>query len=183
LAFALVMIMLVALVISVLDGSYSLHFATRLSQTGLAVLFTSSTIAYGLGALLPAASRSLRESKTSAQVGALCCAALLLGIARLDSVVWWFTLMILLGAALGVTEASVLSIASGVAEGGLITAMVAYSQAFALGFLVGPPVATLLTTRFSLLISAIAVGLVLLLGAGGGLLVPMPKQGPSIDIE
>jgi MFS family permease len=168
--------MLVALVISVLEGSYTLHFGSKLSQTGLAVLFTASTIAYGLGALLPVASGSLRESKASAQVGSMCCAVLLLGIAGMDSVTWWFTLVILLGVALGATEASVLSIASGVAEGGMISAMTAYSQAFAVGFLIGSPVGTWLTTRFSLVVSALTVGLVLLLGAGGGFLVPVPGR-------
>jgi ACDE family multidrug resistance protein len=183
LGFALTMIMLVALVISVLEGSYSLHFASKLSQTGLAVLFTASTIAYGLGALLPVASGSLRESKASAQIGSICCAVLLLGIAGMEGVTWWFVLVILLGVALGATEASVLSIASGVAEGGMISAMTAYSQAFAVGFLIGPPAGTWLTTRFSLVVSALAVGLVLLLGAGAGFLVPVPERGASRDVE
>ncbi|TMK80753.1 MAG: MFS transporter [Actinobacteria bacterium] len=179
LAFALVMITLVALVISVLDGSYTLHFATKLSQTGLAVLITSSTIAYGVGALLPIASRSLRASRASAQVGAVCCAALLLGLTTFDSVAMWFVLIVLLGAALGVTEAGVLSISSSAAGGGLMTAQVVYAQAFAFGFLIGPPVATWLTTRFTLISSGVVVGLVLLLGAGSGFLAPMPDQpGP-----
>ena len=177
LGFALVVIMLVALVFSVLDGSYTLHFATRLSQTGLAVLFTAATLAYGLGAMLPG-SRSLRARKVNAQLGLACSAVLLLGIASFDSVAWWFALSILLGAALGAAEASVLSIASSMAEGGLITAMVAYSQAFALGFVIGPPVATWLTTRFSLVVSAVAVGVVLVLGACSGLLVPIRQPGP-----
>jgi len=91
----------------------------------------------------------------------------------------WFVLIVLLGAALGLTEAGVLSISSSAAEGGLMTAQVVYAQAFAFGFLIGPPLATWLTTRFSLISSGAVVGLVLLLGASSGFLAPMPDQpGP-----
>ena len=112
-------------------------------------------------------------------VGAVCCAALLLGLTTFDSVAMWFVLIVLLGAALGVTEAGVLSISSSAAGGGLMTAQVVYAQAFAFGFLIGPPVATWLTTQFSLISSGVVVGLVLLLGAASGFLAPMPDQpGP-----
>jgi len=179
LAFAVGMVTLVALVISVLDGSYTLHFAVKLSQTGLAVLFTTSVAAYGLGALLPLASGSLPTAKATAQVGSVCSALLLLGIAAFNAVPAWFVFVILLGAALGATEASVLSIASNVSEGGLITSMVVYSQGFAVGFLVGPPLATWLTTRSSLMASAVVVGAVLVAGAATGLLVPSRPEVPA----
>jgi MFS family permease len=173
LGFSLVVIALVALVISVLDGSYTLHFATKLSQTGLALLFTVLTVAYGLGALFPTASRGLAQSRATAQVGCLLIALFLLGIATFTGVGWWFALAVVLGASQGATEASVLSIASDASEGGLITAVVAYSQAFAVGFLIGPPVATWLTTRFSLVSSAAVVAVALLLAAAAGMLVPV----------
>jgi ACDE family multidrug resistance protein len=171
LAFAIGMVALLAAVISVLEGSYTFRFASKLSQTGLAVLFTASTIAYGLGALLPVASRSLTKSKISAQVGAAASAVLILELVRVDSVLWWFVLIVLLGAAVGATEASVLSIASGATGDGLLTAMMVYSQAFALGFLVGPLVATWLTTQFSVVASAVAVGGALLIASASGFLV------------
>jgi MFS family permease len=171
LAFAIVMVGLLAVVISVLEGSYTFLFATKLSQTGLAVLFTASTIAYGLGALLPAASRNLAQSKISAQVGAAATALLILQLVRVDGVVWWFVLIILLGVAVGATEASVLSITAGATGDGLLTAMMVYSQAFALGFMIGPPVATWLTTQFSVVASAAAIGGVLLIAAAAGFLV------------
>ena len=172
LAFAIAMVTVVAAVISALEGSYTLRFATKLSQSGLALLFTANTIAYGLGALLPVASRSRRLSKRSAQVGAVCCALLLLGLTWSHSVAWWFVLAVLLGVALGATEAGILSITAGAGGGGLITAMTVYSQAFALGFLAGPPLATWLTTRFSLVASAAALGGALVLTSGAGFLVP-----------
>ena len=177
LAFAIAMVTVVAVVISVLEGSYTFRFATKLSQTGLAFLFTASTIAYGLGALLPVASRSPGKSRVSAQIGGAGCAALLLALVGFDSVVWWFVLAVLLGVALGATEAGVLSIAAGASERGLIAAVMVYSQAFALGFLIGPPVATWLTTRFSVVASAAAVGGALLLASGAGFLVP--EEAPS----
>jgi MFS family permease len=176
LVFALVVIALVALVISVMDGSYTLHFATRLSQTGLALLFTVLTVAYGLGAMLPTASHGLRQAKATAQVGSVLAGLFVLAIGAFDSVAWWFVLAVLLGAAQGAAEASVLSIASDAAEGGLITAIVAYSQAFAIGFLIGPPMATWLTTRFSLLISAAVVAGALVLAAAAGFLVPATEE-------
>lgn len=184
LGFSLVVIALVALLISVLDGSYTLHFATKLSQTGLALLFTVLTVAYGLGALFPTASRGLAQSRVTAQVGCLLMALFLLGIATFTGVGWWFALAVLLGASQGATEASVLSIASDASEDGLITAVVAYSQAFAVGFLIGPPVATWLTTRFSLISSAAVVGVALLLAAAAGMLVPVtagPVEGSPAD--
>jgi MFS family permease len=165
------------MVISVLDGSYTLHFATKLSQTGLALLFATSTIAYGAGALLPVASGSARESRISAQLGAACCAVILAEVTVIDSVGWWFVLLCLLGLALGATEAGVLSIASRTAEGGLLTAMLVYSQAFAVGYLVGPPAATWVATRYSLLLSALMVGVLLVVVSAAGLLIT-PDRGP-----
>src|SRR5207253_1982425 len=157
-AFAIGMVALVALVISVLDGSFTFHFATRLSQTGLALLFAGSTVAYGLGAVLPINSRGERQSKVTAQIGALCCALFLVPIAWSNAAWAWFVLACFLGFSLGATEASVLSIAAGAAEGGLITALIVYSQAFALGFLVGSPFATWLSTMSGVVASALAVG-------------------------
>jgi MFS family permease len=171
LAFAIVMVALMAVVISVLEGSYTFLFATKLSQTGLAVLFTASTIAYGLGALLPSASGSLSQSKVSAQVGAVASALLIVQLVRVDGVPWWFVLMVLLGVAIGATEASVLSIVAGVTSDGLLTAMMVYSQAFALGFMVGPPVATWITTQFTVVASAAAIGGALLVAGAAGFLV------------
>jgi MFS family permease len=171
LAFAIVMVALMAVVISVLEGSYTFLFATKLSQTGLAVLFTASTIAYGLGALLPSASGSLSQSKVSAQVGAVASALLIVQLVRVDGVLWWFVLIVLLGAAIGATEASVLSIVAGVTSDGLLTAMMVYSQAFALGFMVGPPVATWITTQFTVVASAAVIGGALLIAAAAGFLV------------
>ena len=171
LAFAIVMVALMAVVISVLEGSYTFLFATKLSQTGLAVLFTASTIAYGLGALLPAASRSLAQSKVTAQVGAVACALFIVQLVRVDGVLWWVVLIVLLGAAVGATEAGVLSITARATGDGLLTAMMVYSQAFALGFMVGPPVATWLTTQFTVVASAAAIGGALLVASAAGFLV------------
>jgi MFS family permease len=179
LGFAVLMVTLVALVISVLDGSYTLHFSTQLSQTGLALLFTASVAAYGVGALLPLASGSLPIAKATAQVGAVLSAMMLVGIAAFDTVAAWFVLVVLLGAALGATEASVLSIASNVSERSLITSMVVYSQGFAVGFLIGPPLATWLTTQASLVASAVVVGAVLVAGAATGFLVPSSPEVPA----
>lgn len=175
LAFSLVVIGLVALSISVLDGSYTLHFATKLSQFGLAILFMVLTIAYGLGALFPPASQGLRRSMATARIGSLLMAAFIIAVAAVDSVVGWFVLLILLGASQGATEASVLSIASDASEGGLLTAMVAYSQAFAIGFLIGPPLATWLFTRFSLVISGVVVAVILVSASVAGMLVPVAE--------
>jgi len=83
-----------------------------------------------------------------------------------------FVLLCFLGLALRATEAGVLSLASRTAEGGLLTAILVYSQAFAVGYLVGPPAATWISTRFSLLISALMVGALLVVVSAAGLMIP-----------
>jgi hypothetical protein len=72
----------------------------------------------------------------------------LIGATALGSPVAWFVLLSLAGLSLGAAETGALGLIAAMPEAGMLTTQVAYSQAWALGFLVAPPGATWLSSSF-----------------------------------
>ena len=177
LAFASLVVLYVAMFYAAIEGSYTLHFSSRLTQTGLAVLVAVVGLTFGLGAGVPVAARGPREGKSVAQIGLVISGLLLLEVTLFDNVPAWFALLGVMGFALGATEAGVLSVVSSISEGGILTAMLVYSQAFALGYLIGPPATTWLSTSLGLVASAAILFAGALACSAAGFLVPLVPRG------
>jgi Major Facilitator Superfamily len=139
------------------EGSYTLLFAERASQAVIAVLVTTLAAASGLGAVLPVVTRDPHQGRVGAQLGVVAAACLLIGVSAVHSVGPWFALLALTGAVLGATETGGLGLLATLPEEGMLTATVANAQAWALGFLVGPPLATWLRTAHGPVAPALAL--------------------------
>jgi hypothetical protein len=156
LLFASSVVLLAASVYSSIEGSFTLRFSGRLSQTGLGALIATVALAAGAGSLLRVATRGPNEGRIVAQAGAVATGILLVGATAMDSPLAWFVLLSLAGLSLGAAEAGALGLIAAMPEAGMLTAQVAYSQAWALGFLIAPPGATWLTS-----VGAVAPGVAL----------------------
>lgn len=155
--FASAVLFFTAAIYASVEGSYTLLFATRASQTVIAVLVTAMAAASGLGAVLPVVTRDPHQGRVGAQLGVLAAACLLIGVSAVSSVAAWFALLVLTGAVLGATETGGLGLLATLPEEGMLTATVANAQAWALGFLVGPPLATWLRTAHGPVAPALAL--------------------------
>src|SRR5207302_8627458 len=158
LLFASAVILLSSLVYSSIEGSFTLRFSSHLSQAGLGALIAVTAMTAGIGSTLPIATGGRRGVRTGrwgggvaggrvvAQAGAVLAGLLLIAVTGSDSPVAWFVLLGLVGLVLGAAESGSLAMVARMPEAGMLTAQVAYSQVWALGFLVGPPGTTWLAT-------------------------------------
>jgi MFS transporter len=163
LAFAAAVVLFTAFFYATVEGSFTLRFAARLSQTALGVLVATVALAAGIGALLPAAARGPRLGRLVAQGGMLTCAALVVA-ATASTAPWaWFVFLPAAGMFIGAGEAGAMSVQASMPASGMITTMMAAAQGWALGFLVAPSGATWLSSTFGRL--APALGLVALAAA------------------
>lgn len=166
--FASAVLFFTAMAYASVEGSYTLLFAGRASQTLIAVLVTTMAAASGLGALLPVVTRDPRQGQVGAQLGVVAAACFLIGVTAVRSVAAWLVLLAAAGAVLGATETGGLGVLATLPEEGMLTATVANAQAWALGFLVGPPLATWLRTAHGPVAPALALlGLALVVSAVG----------------
>jgi hypothetical protein len=107
-----------------------------------------------------------------AQVGLIGSAALVLVVNGTAAPVAWFLLLGAAGAASAAAETGALSLMAGMPSDGMLTTMVASSQAWALGFLIGPPGATWLATTFGRYTPGLALMAVAVAAVAFGLTVP-----------
>ncbi len=157
LAFGSLVALLNALVFTTIEGSYTLRFATQLSQGQLGLLIALVTVTFGVGAALPVASESGVQGRRAGQLALLLCGVTMVAIASSDSAAMWFLLAAILGIGLGISETSAVSIVARTPEETMLTAMTAASQAFAIGYLIAPPAATWITGTAGMTASGLAV--------------------------
>jgi len=177
LAFGSLVALLEALLFAALEGSYTLRFADRLSQRLLGLLIALTTIAFGLGAAIPAAGAGGIRGRRASQSALLVCAIAVLALGGSSVPALWFGAAVVLGLALGVTETGAVSMVAATPEESMLTAMTAASQAFALGYLIGAPLATWLTESAGNVWSGIVLACAALATAAAAYTVPVSRRG------
>jgi MFS family permease len=173
LAFGSMVALFNALVFTTIEGSYTLRFATRLSQGQLGLLIALITVTFGIGAALPVASESGARGRRAGQLALLLCAVTIVAIAASDSPTLWFVLAAILGIGVGMSETSAVSMVARTPQETMLTAMTLASQAFALGYLIAPPAATWITGTAGMTASGLAVAAVALVTAALAWTVPL----------
>jgi MFS family permease len=184
LAFGSLVALLNALVFTTIEGSYTLRFATRLSQGELGLLIALVTVTFGIGAAIPAASESGARGRRAGQLALLLSAAAIVAIAAADSPALWFVLAAVLGIGVGMSETSAVSMVARTPEDTMLTAMTLASQAFAIGYLIAPPTATWITGTAGMTASGLAVAAVAVITAGLAWFVPFSggeRNAPAAD--
>jgi MFS family permease len=173
LAFGSLVALLNALIFTTIEGSYTLRFATKLSQGQLGLLIALVTVTFGVGAGLPVASESGVRGRRAGQLALLLCAVTIVALAASDSPAMWFLLAAILGVGVGTSETSALSIVARTPEDTMLTAMTASSQAFALGYLIAPLAATWITDSAGMTASGVAVAAAAVVTAALAWAVPL----------
>lgn len=146
-AFACTAAALGALILGMLDGSYSLRFSSRLSQLGLSAIYVTSTVCYGTSAVLAGTAGTLAGSWKLTQVGLVVAGGLVLAVSWASEPVAWFLLVACTGAAVGSVESATLGILSRTRNSGVVLGLAIYSQAWSVGHLVGPVLGTTLAEQ------------------------------------
>jgi sugar phosphate permease len=177
LAFGSMVALFNALVFTTIEGSYTLRFATRLSQGQLGLLIALVTVTFGIGAALPVASESGARGRRAGQLALLLCAATIVAIAASDSPTLWFVLAAVLGIGVGMSETSAVSMVARTPQETMLTAMTLASQAFALGYLIAPPAATWITGTAGMTASGLAIAAVAVVTAALAWTVPLGGDG------
>ncbi|HXY71038.1 MAG TPA: MFS transporter [Actinomycetota bacterium] len=175
LAFGSLVALLEALLFAALEGSYTLRFSDQLSQRLLGLLIALTTVAFGLGAALPAAGASGIRGRRASQTALVVCAAAVLALGGSSVAPLWFGAAVVLGLALGVTETGAVSMVAATPEESMLTAMTAASQAFAVGYLIGAPLATWLTEWAGNVWSAVVLACAALATAAAAYAVPVSR--------
>lgn len=177
--FPVIWIALVAALEGMVHGSYSLLFGMYLPQERLALLYLvlggAATLAAGFltGRRVQDRAELLVEGGTAVAAGGLLVVALV-------TVPWvWFVTMTVIGFAVGVGESSALSLLGRTTLGGTLTALVAYSQSWAVGFLVGPPIGSALVALAGWTAPALATVLCAVTLATGFRVRARGRPGPS----
>ena len=178
LAFGSLVALLNALIFTTIEGSYTLQFATQLSQGEIGLLIALVTVTFGFGAALPVASATGVQGRRAGQLALLLCAVTIVALASSDSPAMWFLFAAILGIGLGMSETSALSIVARTPEDTMLTAMTAASQAFAIGYLIAPPTATWITEGAGMTASGVAVAAAAILTAALAWLVPLAGGDP-----
>jgi MFS family permease len=175
LAFGSLVALLEALLFAALEGSYTLRFADRLSQRLLGLLIALTTVAFGLGAALPAAGAGGIRGRRASQTALVVCAVAVLALGGSSIPPLWYGAAAVLGLALGVTETGAVSMVAATPEESMLTAMTAASQAFAVGYLIGAPLATWLTESVGDVWSALVLACAALATAVAAYAVPIAR--------
>jgi len=179
LAFGSLVALLEALLFASLEGSYTLRFSDRLSQQLLSLLIALTTLTFGLGAALPAAGAGGIRGRRASQSALVVCAVSVAVLGGSSIPVLWFGAAMVMGLALGVTETGAVSMVAATPEESMLTAMTAASQAFALGYLIGAPLATWLTDTAGHLWSGLVLAGLALATACVAYSVPVARQGQA----
>lgn len=173
LAFGSLVALFNALVFTTIEGSYTLRFASRLSQGQLGLLIALITVTFGIGAALPVAGETGARGRRAGQLALLLCAVAIVAIAASDSPAMWFVLAAILGIGVGISETSAITMVARTPEDTMLTAMTAASQAFAIGYLIAPPTATWITGTAGMTASGLAVAAVAVVTAALAWAVPL----------
>jgi len=176
LAFGSLVALLEALLFAALEGSYTLRFSDQLSQRLLGLLIAFTTIAFGLGASLPSAGAGGIRGRRASQAALVVCAGAILFLGGSSIPGLWFGAAVVLGLALGVTETGAVSMVAATPEESMLTAMTAASQAFALGYLIGAPLATWLAESMGDVWSAAVLACAALATAAVAYAVPVARE-------
>lgn len=166
-------IVLVAVGLGTLDGPLPLHFATELSQAEIGALYVAGAVLIGVAAALAgrAAPRPMLAASTVAVTAGIALAG------ATGSVSPWLVAVGLVGIGLGIGESGALGVLlEAIPPERIVTAMVVWSQLWAIGYLAAPIVAGGVAESLGFA----AVGLVplaaSLLIAGGFILTPAPAS-------
>jgi MFS family permease len=128
-------IVMVSVTIGAFDGTLPLHFDSLLSQAEIAVLYvgTSLVLVFWTFAAARFPTRPTLYAATALIVAGL-------SLAGAGTAVWvWIVALALAGTGFGLAQASSLGVLlEAVGTQRIVVAMVAWSQAFALGYLLGP---------------------------------------------
>jgi MFS family permease len=183
LAFGSLVALLNALIFTTIEGSYTLRFASQLSQGEIGLLIALVTVTFGFGAMLPAASATGVQGRRAGQLALVLCAVTIVALAASRSPALWFLFAAILGIGVGMSETSALSIVSRTPEETMLTAMTASSQAFAIGYLIAPPAATWITDSAGMTASGLAVAAAALATAALAWLVPLAGGSGRVERE
>jgi MFS family permease len=138
-------ILMIALGYGALDGPLPLHFAEHLSQSEIAGLYVVGALV--LGASAAAAGRGPPRPMLLAAAVVLTVGISLAGLT--ETVPWWLLALALAAVGLGIGETGALGILlETVGSTRIVTAMVVWSQVWALGYLAGPAVAGVVAESF-----------------------------------
>src|SRR5207245_6411652 len=163
------------LILTTIEGSYTLAFARRLSQGELGLLIALITVTFGIGASLPIASEGGVRGRRAVQGALLVSAATIIAISASSSPVTWFCVAAVLGVGVGISETAAIAMVVSTPEESMLTAMTAASEAFALGYLVAPPAATWITEKAGLTASGLALAAAALATAAIAWAVPLSR--------
>jgi MFS family permease len=177
LAFGALASLLTALILTTIEGSYTLAFARRLSQGELGLLIALITVTFGIGASLPIASEGGVRGRRAVQGALLVSAATIIAISASSSPVTWFCLAAVLGVGVGISETAAIAMVVSTPEESMLTAMTAASEAFALGYLIAPPAATWITEKAGMTASGLTLAAAALATAAIAWAVPLSRGG------
>jgi MFS family permease len=176
LAFGSLASLLTALILTTIEGSYTLRFAGRLSQGELGLLVALVTVTFGIGTSLPVASESGLRGRRAMQGALLLSAATMIALSASGSPIAWFCLAAVLGVGVGISETAAISMVVSTPEKSMLTAMTAASQAFALGYLIAPPAATWITEKAGMTASGLAIAAVAVATAAIAWSLPLSRE-------
>jgi MFS family permease len=131
-------ILLVALSLGTIEGPLPLHFDVLLDQGEIGALYVATALTIGIAAVLAG-----RVAPRTAL--AWCVATLVVGVGLAgltESVPWWIVACAVAGVGIGLGESGALGVLlEAIGTERIVTAMVVWSQLWALGYLLGPAAA------------------------------------------
>lgn len=128
-------VLLVSLALGALEGPLALHFGSRLGQSQVGALYVGAALAVGVTAV--AAGRA--SARPALALGAIVLAPALALAGATASVPFWVAAVALAAVGLGLAEAGSLGVLLEVVSvERMVLAMVIWSQAWGVGYLVGP---------------------------------------------
>lgn len=122
-------------------GSYPLRFAASLSQTELSAMYTTASLSAGLAALAAGWTRTSRAAAGVIRAGTILAGGLVLLVSWTTRPAGWFLLLAGIAVALSAAETAALRLMADLGGSGVL-GILAFSQSWAVGTLVGPVLGT-----------------------------------------
>lgn len=123
-------------------GSFPLRFSVSLSQPALSALYTTASLSAGLAALATGLARTPRGAASVIRVGMILAGALVLLLSWTTRPIAWFPLLTGITVTLSAAETAALRLMAGLRRSGVLLGMLAFSQSWAIGTMVGPVLGT-----------------------------------------
>jgi Major Facilitator Superfamily len=123
-------------------GSFPLRFSVRLSQPALSALYTTASLSAGLAALAAGFARTPRGAANVIRVGIVLAGGLVLLLSWTTWPMAWFPLLAGITVTLSAAETAALRLMAGLRRSGVVVGMLAFSQSWAIGTMVGPVLGT-----------------------------------------